>query len=75
MYVTLWSLNSTMHLENPLSFSLFEEEVFGNILPVQFFLQGFENLFIVCLLFNSDCQTTLLSSLSLYERITVFLNT
>lgn len=58
MYVTLWNLNSTMHLENPLSFSLFEEEVFGNILPVHFFLRGFENLFMVCLLFNSDSQTT-----------------
>lgn len=57
MYVTLWSLNSTVHLENPLSFSLFEEEVFGNTLLVHF-LQGLENLFMVCLLFNSDSQTT-----------------
>lgn len=45
MHVTLWKLNFTMSLDNPLNFSLFKEDIFGDTFPVQFlFLRGFENL-------------------------------
>ena len=76
--LTLWKLNSTVSLENPLSFSLFEEDVFGDIFPVHFlFLQGFENFSVYGLspFWQWFSNHITRSSLSLYQRMTVFLNT